>query len=55
MFRTDVFRESRARKINSCPGPLELYQIVNNETAKHLAEVPSYLPDLSAVLAESAD
>ena len=51
MFRTDVFRDSRARGVFRG----SLYQVVNNETAKHLAEVPFYLPDLSEVLAESAD
>ena len=35
MFRTDVFRYARARKMNSRPGPRELYDIVNTETARH--------------------
>ena len=53
MLRTDVFRECRARRINAEPGPVELYRIVNTETARHLAEQPLYLPDLAAVVAES--
>ena len=55
MLRTDVFRAARARKINSTPGPAELFRIVNTETAKHLAEQPFYLPDLAAVIAESRE
>ena len=53
MFRSDVFRAARARKINATPGPKELFNIVNRETAKHLAEQPLHLPDLAAVLSES--
>ena len=55
MLRSDLFREKRARKINACPGPHELFRIVNTETARHLAEVPFPLPDLTAVLAESGE
>ena len=53
LLRSDVFRAARARTINSTPGPVELFRIVNEETAKHLAEQPLHLPDLAAVLAES--
>ena len=53
MLRSDVFRGARARKINAVPGPGELFRIVNNETARHLAEQPFHLPDLAAVIAES--
>ena len=53
MLRSDVFRGARARKINTTPGPADLYYIVNRETAMHIAEQPLYLPDLAAVLAES--
>ena len=53
MLRTDVFRAARARRINATPGPTELFRIVNNETARHLAEQPFHLPDLTAVIAES--
>ena len=52
MLRTDVFRAARARTINSSPGPVELFSIVNTETAKHLAQQPFPMPDLAAVLAE---
>ena len=55
MFRSDVFREVRARKKNTCPGPKELFSLVNDETAKHLDAEPFFLPDLSEVLAESSD
>ena len=52
MLRSDLFRESRARIINACPGPRELLRVVNLETARHLAEVPFPLPDITAVVAE---
>ena len=53
MLRSDLFRESRARRINACPGPQELFRVVNMATARHLAKVPFPLPDIAAVLAES--
>ena len=52
MLRSDLFRQVRARKTDGCPGPPELFRIVNKETASHLAEVPFPLPDIAAVLAE---
>ena len=53
MLRSDLFREIRARRINACPGPHELFRLVNRDTARHLAEVPFPLPVLADVLAES--
>ena len=53
MLRTDVFRAARARGINSSPGPVELYGIVNTETARHLSQQPFPMPDLAAVIAEA--
>jgi len=55
MLRTDVFRYARARKINSTPGPKELVDIVNIETARHIAEWSLYLPDLNDVIAEARE
>ena len=55
MFRSDLFRESRSRRKDAIPGPAELFELVNDETAKHLAQVPFFLPVLSEVLADSAD
>ena len=52
MIRSDVFRDFRARKINSTPGPAEFFRVVNYAVARHLAEVPAALPDLTEVLAE---
>ena len=52
MFRSDFFRENRARILNRMPGPAELFRIVNDMTARHLAEVPFPLPDIAAVIAE---
>ena len=54
MIRSDVFRECRARKINSTPGPAEFFRVVNYTVAQHLAHVPVALPDLTEVLAEVA-
>ena len=54
MIRSDVFRDCRARKINSTPGPVELFRVVNCTVAQHLADVPVALPDLTEVLAEVA-
>ena len=52
MIRSDVFRDCRARKINAVPGPAEFFGVVNFAVARHLAEVPVALPDLTEVLAE---
>ena len=52
MLRTDVFRAARARKIDSTPGPVELYHVVNDVVAQNLADALFCLPDLEAVLAE---
>lgn len=54
MIRSDVFRNCRARKINSTPGPVEFFRVVNCTVAQHLADVPVALPDLTEVLAEVA-
>ena len=53
MLRSDLFRDARARRINACPVPSELFRIVNLEVSKHLVEVPFPLPDIVAVIAES--
>ena len=52
MLRTDVFRGARARKKDSTPGPVELFDLVNNGVARYLAEEPFRLPELDAVFAE---
>ena len=54
MIRSDVFRECRARTINAVPGPAEFFRVVNFAVARHLADVPVALPDLTEVLAEVA-
>ena len=54
MMRCDVFRDLRARKKNSTPGPAEFFRVVNYAAAQHLAGVPVALPDLTEVLAEVA-
>ena len=54
MIRSDVFRCHRARKIDSTPGPVELFNVVNCTVAQYLADVPVALPDLTEVLAEVA-
>ena len=52
MIRSDVFRDFRARKINSTPGLVELFRVVNRTVAEHLADVPIALPDMTEVLDE---
>ena len=54
VIRSDVFREVRARKINSAPGPNDVFHVVNYTVAQRLAAVPVALPDLTEVLAEVA-
>ena len=54
MIRSDVFRNARARKIKSTPGPTDFFRVVNRAVAQHLAECPVRLPDLTAVLAEAS-
>ena len=54
MIRCDVFRDCRTRKKNSTPCPAEFFRVVNYAAAKHLADVPVALPDLTEVLAEVA-
>ena len=54
MIRSDVFRECRARKINSTPRPADFFRVVNCTVAQHWADVPAALPDLTEVLAEVA-
>ena len=54
MIRCDVFRDYRARKINSTVGLVEFFRVVNCTVAQHLAHVPVALPDLTEVLAEVA-
>lgn len=39
MIRSDVFRNCRARKINSTPGPTEFFRVVNYNVVQHLADV----------------
>ncbi len=53
MARSDVFRAVRARKINSTPGPKELFDLVNTVVASQLAEKPLPMPSLTAILAEA--
>ena len=56
MVRSDYFRLARARMINSCPGPEELYHVVNRTVARHMTEEPPpILPDLAAALAEASE
>ena len=52
MIRSDVFRDSRARKINSTPGLGELFRVVSCTVAQHLVDFPVALLDLTEVLAE---
>ena len=55
MIRSDVFRNARARSIDSTPGPPEFSRVVNWVVAQHLAESPVHFPDLAAVLVEASE
>ena len=52
MFRSNYWREARARTINTTPGPAELFHVVNDVIAEHLGAHPLVLPDLAAIAAE---
>ena len=52
MIRCDVFRQKTDRQINASPGPAEFFRVVNYTVARHLADFPVALPDLTEVLAE---
>ena len=54
MIRCDVFRNMRARKKNTTPGPSEFFHVVNDAVAHHLANVPVALLDLTEVMADMA-
>jgi len=55
MFRSNYFRDTHARRKNATPGPTELFHIVSDVIAEHLATCPFVLPDLAAVAAEVLD
>ena len=53
MLRTDVFREERARRMNTAPTPCRVFDIVNQVVASSLATDPLHFPDLGICLAEA--
>ena len=50
MFRSDVFRHARARKMSGKPSPVHIYDIVNSVVAQHLSDQPLFIPDFGYVL-----
>ena len=54
MFRSDLFRAGRARRIDAVPTPQGLYQIVGSIVARHLCEHPFPMPDITSVIAEQS-
>ena len=52
MIRCDVFRDCRGRNINAVPGLADFFRVVNYAVARHLADVPIALPDMTEVLDE---
>ena len=54
MFRSDLFRAGRARRINATPTPEVLHQTVGPIVARHLCEHSFPLPDIAAVMAEQS-
>ena len=55
MLRSDVFRHARARQLQGKPSPVDMYDIVNEVVAEHLATQPMILPDFAAVVRHAAD
>ena len=47
MVRCDVFRHAYARKLNSKPGPSDMFDLVNAIVAAHLAINPLVVPDFA--------
>ena len=50
MLRTDVFREERARAMNTKPTPCRVFDIVNRVVASTLATDPLRFPDLGTCI-----
>ena len=55
MLRSDVFRNSRARQLLGKPTPVDIYDIVNDVVAEHLATQPVILPDFADVVRHAVD
>ena len=53
MFRTDCFRGCRARKLTGEPGPIHIYDAVNEVVATALARDIFHLPTFAEVMAEA--
>ena len=50
MFRSDIFRWARSRKLKGKPVPVGMYDKVNEIVAQHLASEPFVIPDFASVL-----
>jgi hypothetical protein len=49
MIRSDVFANTRARKMKGKPTPIDVFDLVNTVVAQHLATHPMTLPDFASV------
>ena len=49
MMRTDVFSQTRGRKMKGKPTPTDVFDLVNPVIAQYLATVPLTLPDFASV------
>ena len=49
MIRSDVFANTRARKMKGKPTPIDVFDLVNKVVAQHLATNPLTLPDFASV------
>ena len=55
VLRCDVFRHSRARKLTGKPTLVDIYDLVNDAVAEHLATQPLTIPDFAAVARHAGD
>ena len=55
MLRSDVFRHARARQLQGKPSPVDIYDIVNDVVAEHLAAQPLILRDFADVVRHAVD
>ena len=50
MLRSDVFRWSRARKLEGKPTPVDMFDLINKTVAEHVATEAFVIPDFATVV-----
>ena len=50
MLRSDVFRWSRARKLKGKPTPVDMFDLINQTVAEHVATEAFVIPDFATVV-----